>query len=46
MTAAGHDDSLDSALFVEHPDTAEPTVYYPHPEDRSVIVPPDRRETQ
>lgn len=36
--------ALDSALFAEHPDTAETTVYYPHPEDRSVIVPPDRGE--
>lgn len=36
--------ALDSALFAEHPDTAESTVYYPHPEDRSVIVPPDGGE--
>lgn len=28
---------LDSALFREHPDTAETTVYYPHPEDRPPI---------
>ncbi|MFJ8934211.1 hypothetical protein ACIRL0_00615 [Streptomyces sp. NPDC102365] len=26
--------ALDSALFREHPDQAETTVYYPHPEDR------------
>lgn len=32
--------ALDSALFQEHPSTAETTVYYPHPEDRSAIVPP------
>ncbi|NGO43787.1 hypothetical protein [Streptomyces ureilyticus] len=28
--------TLDSTLFREHPDTAETTVYYPHPEDRKV----------
>lgn len=36
--------ALDSAVFAEHPATAETTVYYPHPEDRSVIVPPDGGE--
>lgn len=36
--------ALDNALFAEHPDTAETTVYYPHPEDRSIIVPPDGGE--
>lgn len=30
--------ALDSALFREHPDTAETTVYYPHPEDRETVV--------
>ena len=34
--------ALDGALFKEHPNTAETTVYYPHPEDRSVIVPPSK----
>ncbi|MFE7837447.1 hypothetical protein ACFU53_15835 [Streptomyces sp. NPDC057474] len=28
--------ALEGALFREHPDTAETTVYYPHPEDRKV----------
>ena len=32
--------ALDNAVFREHPNTAETTVYYPHPEDRSVIAPP------
>lgn len=31
---------LDSAVFREHPDTAETSVYYPLPEDRSVVRPP------
>lgn len=26
--------ALENALFREHPDTAETSVYYPHPEDR------------
>lgn len=30
--------ALDSALFREHPDTAETTVYYPHPEDREPVA--------
>jgi hypothetical protein len=30
--------ALDSALFREHPETAETTVYYPHPEDRATVV--------
>lgn len=30
--------ALDSALFREHPDTAETTVYYPHPEGRATVV--------
>lgn len=30
--------ALDSALFREHPNTAETTVYYPHPEDRATVV--------
>ncbi|MFJ5306121.1 hypothetical protein [Streptomyces sp. NPDC088350] len=36
--------SLDNALFREHPDVGETTVYYPHPEDRSVTVPTDFRQ--
>lgn len=31
---------LDHAVFREHPHTAETTVYYPHPEDRSIMRPP------
>ncbi|WP_406360337.1 hypothetical protein OID55_11000 [Streptomyces sp. NBC_00715] len=31
---------LDHALFREHPHTGETTIYYPHPEDRSMVRPP------
>ncbi|WP_354402658.1 hypothetical protein [Streptomyces sp. PvR018] len=31
--------ALDNAVFAEHPEGAETTVYYPHPEDR---VPPGK----
>lgn len=41
---SGARNALENALFEEHPDTAATTVYYPHPEDRSIIVPPDGRE--
>ncbi|MGW3984300.1 hypothetical protein [Streptomyces mirabilis] len=36
--------ALDHALFREHPDTGETTVYYPYPEDRSIVRPPDHIE--
>lgn len=31
---------LDHAMFREHPNTGETTIYYPHPEDRGVVLPP------
>jgi hypothetical protein len=31
--------ALDSALFREHPDTADTTTYYPHPADRRMTIP-------
>lgn len=34
---------LDSRLFAEHPDTAEPAVYYPAPDDRATIALPGPR---
>lgn len=34
--------ALDSALFREHPETADPAIYWPAPEERSVVQP--RRE--
>lgn len=30
--------TLENALFREHPDTAETTVYYPHAEDREAVA--------
>ncbi|MDX3078522.1 hypothetical protein [Streptomyces sp. MI02-7b] len=33
---------LEGLLSREHPDAAETTVYYPYPEDRSVVIAPDR----
>jgi hypothetical protein len=30
--------ALEDALFREHPDKAETTVYYPYPEDRETVV--------
>lgn len=36
--------ALDSALFQEHPEVAQPSVYYPSQEDRgSVVIPAKRR---
>ncbi|MER7793565.1 hypothetical protein [Streptomyces sp. NPDC097640] len=35
--------ALDKALFAEHPDTAESTVYYPLAENRSRVVAPTGR---
>ncbi|MFF3565716.1 hypothetical protein ACFYXS_37385 [Streptomyces sp. NPDC002574] len=34
--------ALEILLSREHPDAAETTVYYPYPEDRSVVIAPDR----
>ncbi|KOX32832.1 hypothetical protein ADL07_11765 [Streptomyces sp. NRRL F-4707] len=33
---------LDHALFRDHPQAGETTMYYPHPEDRSVNLPTTR----
>ncbi|MFJ2160543.1 hypothetical protein [Streptomyces sp. NPDC087856] len=34
---------LDHAMFREHPDTGETTVYYPHEEDRGTVIRSVRR---
>ncbi|WP_406274883.1 hypothetical protein OH779_40385 [Actinacidiphila glaucinigra] len=34
--------ALEFLLSREHSDAAETTVYYPYPEDRSVVIAPDR----
>lgn len=34
--------ALEILLSREHPEVAEATVYYPYPEDRSVVIAPDR----
>lgn len=35
--------ALDSALFREHPGTADPAVYWPAPEERVAVQPPRER---
>ncbi|MFF7216364.1 hypothetical protein ACFZAU_38520 [Streptomyces sp. NPDC008238] len=34
--------ALEILLSGEHPEAAETTVYYPYPEDRSVVIASDR----
>ncbi|MET9881262.1 hypothetical protein ABZZ36_42825 [Actinacidiphila glaucinigra] len=34
--------ALEFLLSREHPEATESTVYYPYPEDRCVVIEPDR----